>query len=712
MALKTINSKILLRYDQYSAWTTKNPVLLAGEVAVAVAPADAGTGLHEPCVTMKVGDGTSTYNDLSFITALSGDVLTACKTEKGLTDYIKKVLVDAGVLNDGTGGDGDKSLAERVTDAEGDIKNLQAADEALRAEIAAKIASTYKASGSVASADGLPTADATTLGNVYNVTADFTTTTNFIEGAGKVVPAGSNVVIVETKPAEGNGFNGTMTSAYNVADITGDYVLYLNSEKISNVFPSSVLKESTVESIVGMLNASPSVLDSKGRECKPFTYDTATGKIFDKDGNFVTFASRELTNFNVITFKEPTPAEYAYDVVGSFIDMSNYMTKAETEQAIADAKDEVIAKIPEEVEKALNPVPNPDDPNAEPTKPTLLVKVEEIVTTAIEGLDYADTAVAGQFVTSVSEVDGVISVVRKAIETGDIAGLEKEIQTVIKESLTKPADPVDPNNPTDEETAKKELYDAIMSEVTKLINDALSGGADGSDGVDGLIATIETIVKDAILDAGDSTVDPARPASELNQAVNGLITAKIEGLDYTDDGTTGVVTKVEQTDGVIAVTKTAIKEVEGFNDAVADAVTEIVTPPAEGETPSESYIKLVESITNTITNEINKEGTEADPNELADAIKNAIDEALKQVGTPGDGENPEVPPSVLNTTVNNMIDSKVNALDVEDTAVADQFVTSVSQVDGKVVVTRAAIHFDQIVQEETDNDIIIGGGGA
>ena len=34
MATKTFNTRISLKYDTYTNWTTNNPVLLAGEAAV------------------------------------------------------------------------------------------------------------------------------------------------------------------------------------------------------------------------------------------------------------------------------------------------------------------------------------------------------------------------------------------------------------------------------------------------------------------------------------------------------------------------------------------------------------------------------------------------------------------------------------------------------------------------------------------------------
>lgn len=60
-----------------------------------------------------------------------------------------------------------------------------------------KISTTYKAAGSVAFAN-LPTLGSTYEGYVYNVTDAFTTTADFVEGAGNDYPAGTNVVCINT----------------------------------------------------------------------------------------------------------------------------------------------------------------------------------------------------------------------------------------------------------------------------------------------------------------------------------------------------------------------------------------------------------------------------------------------------------------------------------------------------------------------------------
>lgn len=64
--------------------------------------------------------------------------------------------------------------------------------------IKTKVASTYKPAGSIdaeAVSKFIPAEKY--LGNVYNVSEQFTTTANFIEGAGKTYPAGTNIVVVQ-----------------------------------------------------------------------------------------------------------------------------------------------------------------------------------------------------------------------------------------------------------------------------------------------------------------------------------------------------------------------------------------------------------------------------------------------------------------------------------------------------------------------------------
>ena len=104
MATKQFNARISLKYDTYANWVDKNPVLLAGEAAVAVVPASTGAVQQEPAVLIKIGDGTKQYNDLPFISGKAADVYTwALQPNKptytaneisGLADYISGKVQD------------------------------------------------------------------------------------------------------------------------------------------------------------------------------------------------------------------------------------------------------------------------------------------------------------------------------------------------------------------------------------------------------------------------------------------------------------------------------------------------------------------------------------------------------------------------------------------------------------------------------------------
>lgn len=78
---KELKTRIALKYDTYANWQSNNPVLLAGEIAIATIPSGtsvptkSGREMQDlPNVVMKVGNGSANYNDLPFVSALAADV--------------------------------------------------------------------------------------------------------------------------------------------------------------------------------------------------------------------------------------------------------------------------------------------------------------------------------------------------------------------------------------------------------------------------------------------------------------------------------------------------------------------------------------------------------------------------------------------------------------------------------------------------------------
>lgn len=121
MAEKTLKTRILVKYDTFANWTEKNPILKAGELAVAtIATGETQTvgSVDTPQVLIKVGDGTNHYNDLKFASGLAADVYSWAKAATkpaysaneitGLDTYISGQIQDTDtqyqIVKDGDSG--------------------------------------------------------------------------------------------------------------------------------------------------------------------------------------------------------------------------------------------------------------------------------------------------------------------------------------------------------------------------------------------------------------------------------------------------------------------------------------------------------------------------------------------------------------------------------------------------------------------------------
>lgn len=84
MAIKELQTRIALKYDSYSAWTTapgKDLVLLKGEIGICYV-GDSNKDSHVvPTVLFKVGDGTKTFENLPWASAKAADVYSWAKSE-------------------------------------------------------------------------------------------------------------------------------------------------------------------------------------------------------------------------------------------------------------------------------------------------------------------------------------------------------------------------------------------------------------------------------------------------------------------------------------------------------------------------------------------------------------------------------------------------------------------------------------------------------
>lgn len=167
MAEKILNTRIQLKYDTFAKWQDSAVVLKAGELAIAYlgevkdpSTAVQGDNVNQNPVLFKVGDGSHTFKDLPFASALAADVYAWAKkagitvADNGTGKFVTDLTWDANT----------NSLVLSRADVDwADIKNKvnasSSVDGLMSKEDKAKLDSISSADGKVANAGHADTAD-------------------------------------------------------------------------------------------------------------------------------------------------------------------------------------------------------------------------------------------------------------------------------------------------------------------------------------------------------------------------------------------------------------------------------------------------------------------------------------------------------------------------------------------------------------------------
>ena len=328
--------------------------------------------------------------------------------------------------------------------------------------------------------------------------------------------------------------------------------------------------------------------------------------------------------------------------------------------------------------------------------------VQEKINAAIGALDYTDAAVANQFVTEVKETDGVIAVKRAALVEADIPALSQSKVTGLETALASKQDNLE--------------IDGTVSGTNK-------------------VATQETVSK-AIAALDSQTAEDAASATkvvaEVTQA-DGIVTvqkvAVADILPDVEDTENGFVVAVNQTDGKIAVTHKAATEVLSFagnyngaenpiatRDYVTSAVSDLngamhfigvsttdplsengptidgVTSFKAGDVVLFGYDEYVYDGSKWIT--LGNESIYAKAAEVNTEF-GKVRKELADAKTELQGEiDSDI--AAAKTELTGAINEAIQGLDKTDTAVTGQFVTAVSEADGVITVSRAALKASDI----------------
>lgn len=427
MAEKILNTRIMLKYDSYENWVANDPVLKKGEAAITtVSTKQDGTVNYVPSCLIKIGDGTHKYSELDFIYAKAADVIAACKSESALTTFVNNVIAGAGIATD----EALSTLTARVATAEGKITTAEGKITTLEGLVGGTAVSTQ-----IQNAITALKLDETYAAKEHTHTKS--EITDFAHTHAMTEVTGLTDAIADAKKA-GTDAN-TALEAYKV---TNDAAVKANADAISaiNNADTGILaqaksyadgKDSAIaaakkagddaqadvdalEAKVGIVPDDKTVVQMISDAQTAATYDDTQIKADIKTNadaidvlegyvggkavsEQINAAINDLDLANTYEAKGAAAAVKT-ELVGSDADTASSATIAGAKK-YADSLDSAMDARVDALESAIGEGGS----------------VAAQITAEIQKLDKDDTAVEGQYVSAVSEADGVITVTRAAL---------------------------------------------------------------------------------------------------------------------------------------------------------------------------------------------------------------------------------------------------------------------------------------------------------
>lgn len=323
MANTTLNTRIKNKVDTYKNWTSANPTLLAGEIAIVTIPGSTGAVQQEPATLFKVGDGVTAFKDLPFASGLAANVYSwALAAEKpdytadeiqGLEAYISgkvqdtntKYKIEAAVEDPHT-----YKLFYKELNGEWTAQDTITIPKDTLTEGSAN--GTVAFNGEDVAVHGLGTA--AYQADTYFATAEALTAT---DGKLATVEATANAAAPQTY------VDGELAKKANAADVYNKGEV---DQKIAGAV-SSVYKPAGSVAYAKLPELSETVLGNVYNVTDAFT----------TDARFVEGADQKHpAGSNVVVVK--VVEEYKFDVLSGFVDLSGHATKEELATGVQEAK--------------------------------------------------------------------------------------------------------------------------------------------------------------------------------------------------------------------------------------------------------------------------------------------------------------------------------------------------------------------------------------
>ena len=468
MANTTLNTRIQLKYDTYENWTTNNPVLLAGEIAVTTVQSAQAPVSQVPAILFKVGDGTNNFNTLNWSSAIAADVYPWAKASvkptyqaseiEGLEDYISGQIEDTDtqyqIIASGTNGiqlqsrpktGGEWSnvgspititytLVEGATNGTVSFNGTEVAVHGL-GSAAYTDADAYDAAGTAAGVQTTVTgtsSDASTAITIY--------------GARKYAAEQATAAQTAATTAANSYTDGQITQAKTDLIGTGD----ATSTTIKGAVAESKTYADT--QIAAKIGSVYKPAGSTAFEDLPTPAASLLGNVynvtnaFTADAEFITGEQGTQypagTNVVVVEVEDA----YYYDALTGIVDLSGYATQTWVNGQLQTQSENLIGEESGVTANTIQGAVVEAKGYADGLNTAMDSRVEALETnvggtpvatqiqTAIQALDKADSAVEHQFVTSVSETDGVVAVTRAQPQIADVQNLQSTLDNKVDTS--------------------------------------------------------------------------------------------------------------------------------------------------------------------------------------------------------------------------------------------------------------------------------------
>lgn len=506
---KIISTRILNKVDTLENWNKSTLSLKKGEIAIATVAATAGTGLTEPVCMIKIGeDGVKTFKELPWnVYAKASDVIAAAKSESALTTFVNNVIAGAGIATDAAL----KTLTTRVGTAENDIDALEGlvGEKAVATQIsdaiaALKLADTYEVKGEAA--------------KVQNALDSYKTSNDTAIAGIKTGDVINDFKSVETElgKKQAAGDYATKAEAKGYADAKDDAIAAAKKAGTDAQADVDALKAK-----VGAVPDNKTVVQMITDAQTAATYDDAAVKADIKKNKEDIAAVSALVGDTAVASQISTAvADAKTELKGSTSDTDASATIAGAKK-YADKLDTAMNARVDALESAVGEGGS----------------VAAQITAEIAKLDKADKAVAGKYVSAVSEEDGVITVVRADLPDYTNTYAAKEHNHAIADVIGLQTALGDKANATDVNTLSGKVSTLIGEDTDKSIrtiaNEELAaqlipeGAKDSLDTLQEIAAWIQKHPDDAsamsaAISALEEKVGDKTVSAQITEAINAL----------------------------------------------------------------------------------------------------------------------------------------------------------------------------------------------